>query len=108
MLSYIMFSIVMFAVFVLLCVLGVMIYSGKTNLIHDYHQTWVKDKIAYGKAFGRALCGMGGAFLISGIIPLAGHSDKSIILAIIVLVVILLVSGFFMIMVQKKYNCKRG
>lgn len=108
MLSYVMFSIVMFSTFVLLFVLGVLISRGKTNLIHDYHQIWVKDKMAYGKAFGKTLCCMGGAFLVSGIISLVGHNDRAIYLALIILVVLFSIFGFFMVRIQRKYNCKKG
>lgn len=102
--SYIMFSIVMLATSILLCILGIMIFCGKTNLIHDYHQTWVKDKKAYGKAFGRGLCGMSFSFLASGVISLVGHSDEFIYLSLCVLLILFLISGLFLIRVQANYN----
>ena len=41
------YSIIMFLVSALFTVLGIAIYKGKTDLIHDYHQTKVTDKSAY-------------------------------------------------------------
>ena len=38
-----LYSILMFAVSALLIVFSILIYRGKTNLIHSYHQTKVKD-----------------------------------------------------------------
>ncbi len=49
------YSIIMFLTATLFGVIGVAIYRGKTNLIHDYHQTNVTDKAAYGKSFGKAM-----------------------------------------------------
>ena len=60
----------MFLVAALFMVLGIAIYKGKTNLIHDYHQKKVKDKSAYGKAFGKAMLLIATVMLLSGIIGL--------------------------------------
>ena len=53
------YSIIMFLTSILFGMLGVAIYLGKTNLIHDYHQTNVTDKAAYGKSFGKDYIGCG-------------------------------------------------
>ena len=37
-----LYSIIMFLVATLFTVLGIAIYKGKTDLIHDYHQTYDK------------------------------------------------------------------
>ena len=50
-----LYSIIMFVAGLLFVGLSIAIYKGKTNLIHDYHQTNVTDKSAYGKAFGKTL-----------------------------------------------------
>ena len=57
----------MFLVAVLFTVLGIAIYKGKTDLIHDYHQTKVTNKSAYGKAFGKAMLVIAAVMLLSGI-----------------------------------------
>lgn len=45
----IIFSIVMLLTSAIFIPVGIMIYRGNTNLIHDYHQTKVTDKANYGK-----------------------------------------------------------
>ena len=64
------YSISMFLVSALFTVLGIAIYKGKTDLIHDYDQTKVTDKSAYGKAFGKAMLLIATVMLLSGIIGL--------------------------------------
>ena len=49
-----LYSIILFLVGGLFIGLSIAIYKGKTNLIHDYHQTKVTDPVGYGKAFGKA------------------------------------------------------
>ena len=49
----ILYAIIMFLAAVPMGAISIAIYRGKTNLIHDYHQTKVKDKTAYGKASSR-------------------------------------------------------
>ena len=96
-----LYSIIMFLVAVLFTVLGIAIYKGKTDLIHDYHQTKVTDKSAYGKAFGKAMFIIAIALLFSGII---GLLDNLTILAVVVLIIGLCVGVGCIVAVQKKYN----
>ena len=98
------YSIIMFLTAVLFGVLGVSIYRGKTNLIHDYHQTNVTDKSAYGKSFGKAMFIISTALLLSGILSLWGDSEKITLIAVIVLIVGLLIGFICIFLVQKKYN----
>ena len=48
----VLYSIIMFLAAIPMIGISIAIYKGKTDLIHDYHQTKVTDKAAYGKAFG--------------------------------------------------------
>ena len=80
------------------------IYQGKTDLIHDYHQTKVTDKAAYGKAFGKAMFAMSAALLLSGIISLFGASDRIAMIAVAILFVGLFIGISWMVGVQIKYN----
>ena len=75
------------------------IYKGKTELIHDYHQTKVSDKAAYGKAFGKAMFVVSISLLLSGIIGLFRASE-----AIAVLFIGLFIGIARIVAVQKKYN----
>ena len=98
------YSVVMLTVAALFAGMGIAIYRGKTDLIHDYHQTKVTDKAAYGKAFGRAMLVIAAALLISGIIGLLGDSGAIAAIAIAVMAVGLVVGIVCIAAVQKKYN----
>lgn len=96
----ILYTIIMFAVAVLFFFLGRSIYRGNTDLIHDYHQTRVTDKEAYGKAFGKAMFTMAAAMALSGLLALFVHG----FLPVLVLFLGLSVGIIQIILVQKKYN----
>ena len=95
------YSIIMFLVSALFTVLGIAIYKGKTDLIHDYHQTKVTDKSAYGKAFGKAMLLIATVMLLSGII---GLFVKLLILAVAILIIGFVLGIGCIVAVQKKYN----
>ena len=97
----IVYSIIMFLVGTIFGGMGVAIYRGKTDLIHDYHQTKVTDKPAYGKAFGKAMFVIIMSLLLSGIISLLSNL---IILAVVVLIIGLCVGVGCIVAVQIKYN----
>ena len=99
-----LYSIIMFLTAVLFAALGIAIYKGNTNLIHDYHQTKVKDKAAYGKAFGKAMFVVAAGMLISGIVGLFGDSGVVVTIAMAVLFAGLGIGIGCMIAVQRKYN----
>ncbi len=100
----IVYTIIMFFSSVLFGVLGVAVYRGKTNLIHDYHQTKVTDKAAYGKSFAKAMFVISTALLLSGIVSLLGDSEKISLIAVAVLLVGLAIGFACIFAVQKKYN----
>ncbi|MBR2013721.1 MAG: DUF3784 domain-containing protein [Clostridia bacterium] len=95
------YSIIMFLVSALFTVLGIAIYKGKTDLIHDYHQTKVTNKSAYGKAFGKAMLLIATVMLLSGII---GLFEKLLILAVAILIIGFVLGIGCIVAVQKKYN----
>ena len=95
------YSIIMFLIAALFTGLGIAIYRGKTDLIHDYHQTKVTDKSAYGKAFGKAMLVIATVLLLSGII---GLFENMIILAVAILVIGLVIGIGSIVAVQRKYN----
>ena len=99
-----LYSILMFAISILFVVFSILIYRGNTKLIHDYHQTRVKDKPAYGKAFGKALFVFAAAPFCSGIIGLQGDSDSIALAAVVVLVLGLAAGIACIVVVQRKYN----
>ena len=99
-----LYSIIMFLAAVPMIKISIAIYKGKTDLIHDYHQTKVTDKAAYGKAFGKAMFVVSAALLLSGIIGLFGISDTMAMIAVAVLLIGLFIGIVWIVAVQKKYN----
>ena len=100
----VLYSIIMFLVAVPMIAISIAIYRGKTDLIHDYHQTKVADKAAYGRAFGKAMLATSSALLLSGIIGLLGNSELVAMVSVAVLFVGLFIGIAWIIAVQKKYN----
>ncbi len=98
------YSILMFAISILLIVISVMIYRGKTDLIHSYHQERVKDKASYGKAFGKALFAVALAPFASGVMGLIANSNPLKIMAVLVLVFGFVLGFCCIFAVQGKYN----
>lgn len=94
-----LYSVIMFLTGGLFAGLSIAIYKGKTDLIHDYHQTKVTDKTAYGKAFGKAMAVIAAAMLLSGIVGLLSETA-----AVAVLFAGLAVGIFCIGKVQRKYN----
>ena len=101
MLVYSVFMFIFSAIFI---VLAAMVYSGRTDLIHDYHQSRVSDKAAYGKSFGKAMFIVAAAPLLSGITALFGASRIILGASVSVLLIGLGVGLGCIVKVQKKYN----
>ena len=99
-----LYSIIMFLVAIPMGWISIAIYRGKTDLIHNYHQTKVTDKRAYGKAFGKAMLVVSSALLLSGIVGLIDNSEKVAMIAVAVLIIGLIIGIACIIAVQKKYN----
>jgi hypothetical protein len=100
----VLYSIILFLAAIPMIKISISIYKGKTDLIHDYHQTRVTDKAAYGRAFGKAMFVVSASLLLSGIIGLFGFSDRVATLAVAVLFVGLLIGIALIVAVQIKYN----
>ena len=99
-----LYSCILLPVSILFFVLSFAIYKGKTELIHDYHQTNVKDKEAYGKAFSKGLAVIAGGIFLSGIIGLLGDNNTVAMVAVFVLFAGMFIGLFCIYKVQKKYN----
>ena len=95
------YSIIMCIVATVFMGVSIAIYKGKTDLIHDYHQTKVTDKAAYGKAFGKAMLVIATVMLLSGII---GLFENLLILAVAILIIGLVIGIGCIVAVQRKYN----
>lgn len=98
----VVYAIILFLASASLAVVAVQIYKGKTNLIHDYHQSKVTDKAGYGKAFGKAMAVMAVAMALSAAASLLGEGAAWV--AITILTVGLVAGVIAIVRVQKKYN----
>lgn len=96
------YSIIMFAVAALFLGLGIAVYQGNTKLIHDYHQTKVKEteRKAYGRAFAKGMFAICATLFISGVIALMDIVSASLM----ILVAGLIVSIVILAKVQRTYN----
>ena len=99
-----LYALILFLTGTLFLALGIAIYRGKTNLIHDYHQTNVKDHGGYGKAMGKALLVMAAGMVLSAAADLLGDSDGNALAAVAILVIALVAGLILMALAQKKYN----
>ena len=97
-----LYSVILFLAAALFTVLGIAIYKGKTDLIHDYHQTKVTDKAGYGKAFGKAMGVIAAAMALSGILALFGEAVMWLPMA--VLLIGMIIGIVLIVRVQRKYN----
>ena len=89
------------------CVFGVvtvMIYRGRTDLIHAYHQEKVKDYKAYGKAFARALSIMPISMLVSAVVSLISEDETIVFASLLILFTGLVVGLIKIYVVQKIHN----
>lgn len=100
----IIYAALMFAVALLFGCVALMIYRGNTKLIHDYHQSNVKDQKAYGRAFGKAMGVIALSMFFSGLISLLGASDRIALIAVAIMVIGLMGGIIALIKVQKNYN----
>lgn len=99
-----LYSIIMFLVAIPFFGISLAIYKGKTDLIHDYHQTKVTDKSAYGKSFGKSMFVVSASLFLSGIISLFGDSEPIATASLAVLFIGLIVGIICIVAVQIKYN----
>ena len=102
----ILYACILFSAGVLLFVLGMLIYRGNTNLIHDYHQTKIKeeDKEAYGRDFSKGMFGLALTMFLSGGVSLFGETKSVVLFSEAVLFAGIIISIAVIVRVQKKYN----
>ena len=100
------YSVFMSVTAVFFLAVGIAIYKGNTKLIHDYHQTHVKEaeRREYGRAFSKGMFAICATLVISSIIALFGDDGAVVAAALIVLFAGLVVSIIILAKVQKKYN----
>lgn len=102
----IVYSIIAFVMAVVFLAIGIAIYQGNTKLIHDYHQTHIKEseRQEYGKDFAKGMFVICATLLISGVIALFGKETSIVAASLIVLFAGLIVSMMVVVKVQRKFN----
>ena len=98
----ILYAVILFLVAVVFGIMAVLIYKGRTELIHDYHQTQVTDRTGYGKAFGKSMAVIAASMGLSGAVALFGEPVMWI--AVAVLMAGLVAGMVAIVRVQRKYN----
>ena len=98
------YSVIMFIVAAVLIAVGAATYGGKTELIHSYHQKRVKDKVAYGRAMGRAIMLMGVFFALSVVPLFVSRSRAADMWSVGLMTAGIVVSLALIIRAQIKYN----
>ncbi len=101
----ILYAVLMAAIAILFLCLGLAIYRGKTDLIHDYHQTNIPEekKKKYGKAFSASMFTISVSCFASGLLGLF-ENELSSKLSLFALMGGLTLSIIIIFIVQKKYN----
>ncbi len=93
-------EILLFALALLFFVMGLLIYRGRTDLIHAYHRRHIKesDKVAYGRSFAKGMFLIALTCLTAAI---AAYFERDNLL-----IVLIGLSLSFAVLygVQKKYN----
>ncbi|MBR4896212.1 MAG: DUF3784 domain-containing protein [Clostridia bacterium] len=99
-----LYSLLMFAAGAVILGVGIAVFRGRTDLIHDYHQANVKeeDRLCYGRAMGAGILTLAAALLASGILALCLPEGSMI--SLIVLFGGIAVSIVLLIRAQRKYN----
>ena len=96
------YAITFYLVGLLLLVLGIAIWNGKTELLHDYHRRNVTDHKNYGKAMGKAVSGMGISACLGATLSFLG--EEWLWLSIGVFFVGFMAMFVVAYFIQKKYN----
>ena len=100
----IVYSIILFAVAMVLAAFAILIFKGNVNLINCYHEDRVTDKQTYCKKLSQALWIMASALMASGVAGLFGETTVIVLSALGVLVFGMLGGLCRMFYVQKKYG----
>ena len=99
-----MYTRILFVLAFAFAAIGLEIYRGRVELIHDYHRAKVKDKKGYGKAFAKAFWSLPVTFVLSGIISLLGEQAVFLWVSVGVLVLGIVVGIRAIVKVQMQFN----
>lgn len=85
-------------------IIGILIFRGNTDLIHDYHRKNVTDFEGYGKGMGKGIISIGIFFLIGAVIILSVDGKSGTIAGIVTAFSGFVLSIIYIFKVQNKYN----
>lgn len=97
-------SIIYFAIAVIFIIVGILIFRGNTDLIHDYHRKNITDFEGYGKGMGKGIISIGIFFLIGAVIILSVDGKSCTIAGIVTAFSGFVLSIIYIFKVQNKYN----
>ena len=83
------YSVVLFIIAMIILLWGFSLYKGNLSSLRPESYKRVKDKVAYGKAMGKAVFVMGVPQVLAGVIALLGE-----ITVVVILTVVISVGGF--------------
>ena len=83
------YSVVLFIIAMIILLWGFSLYKGNLSSLRPASYKRVKDKVAYGKAMGKAVFAMGVPQVLAGVIALLGE-----ITVVVILTVVISVGGF--------------
>ena len=83
------YSVVLFIIAMIILLWGFSLYKGNLSSLRPASYKRVKDKVAYGKAMGKAVFVMGVPQVLAGVIALLGE-----ITVVVILTVVISVGGF--------------
>ena len=95
------YAVLMWAIAALFLLFGLLIYRGKTGLIHEYHRERVRSE---DMAFSTGLFALAGTLVLSGIVSLLWTLPGAVTASLVVLFVGLAASFAILWRVQRRYN----
>lgn len=100
------YALIMFLAAAVFLILGVQVFRGKIELIHDYHRTRVQksSRRSYGRAFSVGMFTISASMILSGVLVLVAGNATMVAVALLVLIAGLFLSIGIFASVQKKYN----
>ena len=78
------YSVVLFIIATIILFWGFSLYRGNLSSLRPNSYRRVKDKVAYGKAMGKAVFVMGVPQVLAGIIALFGEKTVAVILTVVI------------------------
>ena len=96
------YAVVLFIIAMIILLWGFSLYKGNLSSLKPASYKRVKDKVAYGKAMGKAVFVMGVPQVLAGVIALLGEITVVVILTVVISVGGFLAGLFCMLKVEER------